>query len=198
MARFNNPLAPIVKKLTQNPRENRSILLVIGLLLGGVFLVLPLTLQTLVFLRRSETDDLRRVLDEVQSARGQVEERKLRKNVVIARYAKRAPALAGFIEQTATAEKLAVSDAVDRPEVQHGKRYTERNTVIHLKKSGMLHVAKFMEAIEKSGYPVSVTRFNLRRRMGEADSYDLEVGVSAYDRNEKAEAAAPEAKEKKP
>ncbi|MFO0678756.1 MAG: hypothetical protein U0169_19645 [Polyangiaceae bacterium] len=197
MARFQNPLTPFVRKLAQNPRENRNLLLLLGLLGAVLFVLLPVGLQTLVFLRKSESDDLRRVLAEVQDARGQVRDRKERKDQVVARYAKRAPPLAGFIEQTATAEKLAVSDSVDRPDVQHGKRYTERNTVIHLKKSGMLHVAKFMEAIEKSGYPVSVARLNLRRRMGEADSYDLEVGVSAFDRNEKTDPSA-DAKEKKP
>ena len=81
----------------------------------------------------------------------------------------------------------------------HGKRYVERNTVIHLKKSGMGPIARFLEAIEKSAYPVAVSRLNIRKRAGEPDSYDVEVGVSAYDRSEPAPAptTAP-APEKKP
>ena len=90
-----------------------------------------------------------------------------------------------------------MTDSVDRPDVPHGKKYVERNTVIHLKKSGMASIAKFLEAIEKSGYPVAVSRLNVRKRAGEPDSYDVEVGVSAYDRIEAASAAAP-APEKKP
>ena len=47
----------------------------------------------------------------------------------------------------------------------------------------MAPVIKFMELLEKSEYPVSITRFNLRKRSGENDSYGpIEVGVSAYDR----------------
>jgi general secretion pathway protein M len=78
---------------------------------------------------------------------------------------------------------------VDRPDVPIGKKYVERNTVIHLKKAGMLPVSRLLEAIEKSGHPVSVSRLNIRKRSGEPDSYDVEVGVSAFDRSATAAAA---------
>jgi general secretion pathway protein M len=54
----------------------------------------------------------------------------------------------------------------------------------------MLPLAKFVESIEMSGYPVAVTRLNIRKRSGEADSYDVEFGVSSYDRTEVAPATA--------
>ena len=95
----------------------------------------------------------------------------------------------GFLEQNASAQKLQVTDSVDRPDVPHGKKYVERNTVIHLKKSGMAPIAKFLEAIEKSGYPLSISRLNVRKRNGEPDKYDLEVGISAFDRVEQPAAA---------
>jgi general secretion pathway protein M len=44
-------------------------------------------------------------------------------------------------------------------------------------------IAKFLESLEKSDYPVAVTRLNIRKRAGEPDSYGpVEIGVSAYDR----------------
>jgi general secretion pathway protein M len=46
----------------------------------------------------------------------------------------------------------------------------------------MYAIAKFLESIEKSGYAVAVTRLDLHRRSGEQDSYDVDLGVSAYDR----------------
>ena len=48
----------------------------------------------------------------------------------------------------------------------------------------MLPLAKFLEDIEKSGYPLSVSRLNLRKRSGENDSYDVDLAVSSYDRSE--------------
>jgi general secretion pathway protein M len=54
----------------------------------------------------------------------------------------------------------------------------------------MLSLSRFLESIEKSGFPVVVSRLNIRKRNGEADSYDVEVGVSSYDRSEPAPAPA--------
>jgi general secretion pathway protein M len=124
----------------------------------------------------------------VQSARSQVHDRQTKKAAITLRYQKRAPALAGMIEQLATAQKLEVVDSADRPDQPHGKKFTERATTVHLKKAGMLAIAKFLESVEQSGYPVIVSQIDLRKRAGEPDSYDVEVTISAYDR---VEATAP-------
>ena len=185
-----------------NPREQRMATIAIAVVGVMLLLALPIGLQTLVSSRRSDNDDLRSALTSVNGARAAIREKQEKKTSIASRYAKKAPALAGYLEQTATAQKLQVTDSVDRPDVPHGKRYVERNTVIHLKKSGMAAIAKFLETIEKSGYPVSVTRLNIRKRAGEPDSYDVEVGVSAYDRTEptpaSGAAAAPSASSKSP
>jgi general secretion pathway protein M len=51
----------------------------------------------------------------------------------------------------------------------------------------MLNLAKFMERIEQSGFPVSISAVNIRKRGAEVDSYDVEMMVSGYER--KAEVA---------
>ena len=173
-----------------NPREQRMATIAIVVIGAMLLLALPIGLQSVISSRRNDNDDLRTILTKVNGARQQIRERAERKSSIASRYQKKAPQLAGFLEQTATAQKLQVTDSVDRPDQPHGKRYVEHNTVIHLKKSGMGPIAKFLEAIEKSGYPVSITRLNIRKRAGEPDSYDLEVGVSAYDRTEPTPAAA--------
>jgi general secretion pathway protein M len=149
-----------------------------------LLLAVPIGLQTLVSSRKSENEELRAALSAVNGARAQIRERQERKSSISQRYGKKAPQLAGFLEQNASAQKLQVTDSVDRPDIPHGKRYVERTTIIHLKKSGMGPIAKFLEAIERSGHPVAVSRLNIRKRSGEPDSYDVEIGVSAYDRNE--------------
>lgn len=182
---------PMFERWGLNPREQR--IATVAVLVLGVMLLLavPIGLQTLVSSRRNENEELRAALNAVNGARSQIRERSERKASIAQRYGKKAPQLAGFLEQTASAQKLQVTDSVDRPDVPHGKRYLERNTVIHLKKSGMGSIAKFLEAIETSNYPVAVSRLNIRKRAGEPDSYDVEVGVSAYDRTEVAPAPAP-------
>ena len=192
-------IIPMFERWGLNPREQRMASIAVLVVAVMVLLAVPIGLQTLVSSRKTENEELRTALAAVNNARGQIRDRQERKSSLAARYGKKAPQLAGFLEQSASAQKLQVTDSVDRPDVPHGKKYVERNTVIHLKKSGMAAIAKFLEAIEKSNFPVSVSRLNIRKRAGEPDSYDVEVGVSAYDRTEPAPAAStPPAPEKKP
>ena len=170
--------------LQMNARERR-LLAILGFV-GGVVLLLaiPFGLEAWVHSAASENDDLRQALSDVQDARGRVRERQAKKDAIAARYARKAPALAGYLEQTARSQKLEVTDSTPLPDVPHGKRYVEHGTSIHLRKAGMLAIARFLESLEKSGYPVTVSRLNIRKRNGENDSYDVEVGVASFDRSE--------------
>jgi general secretion pathway protein M len=186
----------VFDRMQLNPRERRLATILAGFLGVLVILVIPVGMETMVHARESDNDDLRAAIKEVQGARAQVRERQARKDSIQQRYAHRAPPLAGYLEQSARALKLEVTDSVDRPEVPHGKRYVERSTVIHLKKAGMYSIAKFLETIEKSSMAMAVTRLNIRKRAGEPDSYDVEVGVSAYDRSEAAPSSSESDKDK--
>ena len=58
-------------------------------------------------------------------------------------------------------------------------------------------IARYLENIEKSGHAIAISRLDIRKRSAEQDSYDVEIGVSAYDRIE-APAASSDDKTKKP
>ncbi len=181
----------IFDKWGLNPREQRVATIFVIVAGAMLLLAVPIGMQSLVSSRKAENDELRAALTAVQAARSQVRDRQFAKDAIATRYQKKTPPLAGFLQESARSNKIDVTDSVDRPEVPHGKRYVERNTVIHFKKASMLPVAKFLETVEKSQHPVSVTRLNVRKRSGEPDSYDVEVGVSAYDRTEAPAAPAP-------
>lgn len=175
---------PIFERWGLNPREQRVASIALYVLAGILLLAVPVGLSSLVSSRRTENEELKEALNSVNGSRQKIRERQDRKANIAKRYQKKVPQLGGFLEQNASASKLQIQDSVDRPDVQHGKQYTERHTVIHLKNAGMGPIARFLEALEKSEYPVSVTRINIRKRAGEADSYGpVEIGVSAYDRN---------------
>ncbi len=182
--------------LQMNERE-RKLVGVLGFA-GAVVLLLalPFGLEALVRYQRADNDDIRQALSDVQDARGRIRERQVKKDAIAARYARKAPSLAGFLEQKAREQKLEVTESTPQPDIPHGKRYEEHATNIHLKKSGMLPISRFLESLEKSGYPVAVTRLNIRKRSGENDSFDVEVGVSSYDRTETAPAPAASASAK--
>ncbi len=186
-----------------NAREQRlaQMLAVVAALL--LLLGLPIGLESYVAAKRSGNAELRDALENVQASRAQMRASQAKRDAINARYARKAPELAGYLEQMARKQKLEVTDSVDRPPLPIGKRYVERSTTIHLKKAGLYNISQFMESLEQPGTPVAVNRLNLRKRTGEQDSYDVELGVSAYDRIEKPTseskdggAAAP--KEKKP
>ena len=179
----------MLDRFNLNPRERKLVQALI--VVFGVMLVLgvPIGLESWVSSKRADNDALRDALDNVQASRTTIHERQAKKDAITGRYANRAPELAGYLEATAKKQKLEITDSVDRPPVPIGKRYTERSTPIHLQKAGLLALSKFIESIEQSGSPIAVTRLNLRRRMGEQDSYDVELGVSAWDRAEQPTAA---------
>lgn len=177
--------------LQMNARERRLVA-VLGFVAAivGLFAI-PFGLEALVRSQMSDNDDLRQTLQDVQDARGVVHERQVSKDAIVARYARKAPELAGFIEQQARAQKLEVTDSTPLPDVPHGKRYVEHGSNARLKKTGMLPLSRFLESIERSGFPVAVTRLNIRRRSAELDSYDVEIGVSSYDRSAQPATPAP-------
>lgn len=177
--------------LQMNARERRLVA-VLGFVAAFVALIaIPFGLEAIVRSQMSDNDDLRQTLQDVQDARGVVHERQARKDAIAARYGRKAPELAGFIEQQARAQKLEVTDSTPLPDVPHGKRYVEHGSNARLKKTGMLALSRFLESIERSGFPVAVTRLNIHRRSGELDSYDVEVGLSSYDRSAQPETPAP-------
>ncbi|MBN9165391.1 MAG: hypothetical protein J0I07_30795 [Myxococcales bacterium] len=175
---------PIFERWGLNPREQRVASIAVYVLGFIVFLAIPVGLSSLVSSRGTENEELKEALAAVNGARAKIHDRQDRKNSIATRYQKKTPQLGGFLEQHASSAGVQIADSVDRPDVNHGKQYVERHTVIHLKNGGMGPIARFLESIEKSEYPVSVTRLNIRKRAGEADSYGpVEIGVSAFDRN---------------
>jgi len=194
---------PFLDRFGLSAREQRLAQILLVVAAGLLFLALPVGLESYVAAKRSDNADLRDALEAVQASRAQAHAFQAKREAVDTRYAKKAPELGGFLEQLARKQKLELTDSVDRPPVPVGKRYIERSTTIHLRKAGLLAISRFMESIEQSGSPVAISRLNLRRRTGEQDSYDVELGVSAYDRVQKPAGAAGKdggapAQEKKP
>jgi general secretion pathway protein M len=180
--------------LRMNERE-RKLVGILGVVMAMVLIgAVPFGLDLYVRSARGDNEDLRQALADVQDARSRIRQRQARKDMITARYAHPAPPLAGFLEQTARAQKLEVTESSPLPDIPHGKRFMEHATNVHLKKASMLPIAKFLESIERSGYAVALTRLNIRKRAGEADSFDVEVGVSSYDRVEAPPAPAGSAK----
>lgn len=173
-----------------SPRE-RQLLSLFGVLFAVFLLFLvPFGMNSVLNTRRADNAELRETIQRIQASKGQLKARQARRDQIAARYAKRAPKLGGFLEQVAKDNNIEIPEAQDKPEAPIGKRYIERATQIRLRKVAGLPLLKFLEKIEQSGYPLAITRLNVRKRgAADKDSYDVEMVVSAYDRNDAPPAA---------
>lgn len=163
-------------------RERKLMLLFLFVFVGFAILLVPYGSSVLLSSKRSHNEDLRKAIRTVQNSRGRIDEIKDRKDDVEKRYDKPAPALAGFIENAARKGGLEIPESQDRADVPHGKKFVERATVVRLRKVSLLPLVNMLEALENAGHPIVISRLNIRRRGREPDSYDVELGVSAFDR----------------
>lgn len=172
------------------PRERR-LLGLLGMVFGAmVLLFVPLGMTAMLSSARSDNKELRDAIAAIKDGRELVQLRQEKRDAILARYANKAPPLAGLLEKAARDQKLDIPESQDHPDVPHGKKYTERSTVVRLRKTTMLQLAKMLETIEQQKMPISITTLNVRRRGGERDSYDVTLGVSAFDRADVPAAAA--------
>lgn len=163
--------------------------------LGGVaavllMLVVPGVILSALSTKRAANDEIKAVLASIEESRSSMNERKAKHDALLAKYADAAPALAGFIEQAAKAQSIAAADTQDKPETPHGKRYSERFTVVKMHKIAMRPFVEMLQSIESSGHPVVVSRLNIKPRPSEPDQYEIELGISAFDRKADSKSAA--------
>lgn len=168
-----------------DPRERRLLGVFVVVLSVGLILAIPVGAAALVSSRRGDNEALRDAVTQIQNDRVLVQRSAATRQAVLQRYASPAPPLAGLLEGWAKGANLEIPESQDRPLVPHGKEYDERATKIVLRKVGMLNLARFLEKIQQSPHPVTVERINIRKRGTEADSYDVDMNVSAYDRKAK-------------
>jgi general secretion pathway protein M len=163
-------------------RERRLAIVFLAVLTVGLVLLVPYGASALLSGGREHNEALRKAISTVQSSRVRMNEMAARKQSIERRYDNPAPALAGFIEDGARKSGLEIPESQDRADVPHGKKFMERSTVVRLRKVGMLPLVQMLERLENAGHPIVISRLNIRKRGREANSYDVEVGVSAFDR----------------
>lgn len=163
-------------------RERRLLGILVVVFAGLMLVLLPVLVRALVGSKQAENEELRSVIDEIQSSRDVLRKRAAEHERLVARYANPAPPLASLLDRFAKESALEIPESQDRAIIPHGKRYEEKSTKIVFRRVGMLNLVKFMERVEQSGHPVSISTLNIRKRGTEVDSYDVEMVVSAFER----------------
>jgi hypothetical protein len=164
------------------PREKR-LLLVLAAVLGVLLLAaIPFGVSALLSGAEATHAELVDAIARIESEGEVVRERQAEREALLARYETPVPALAGYLDKAAQASGITIPESKDPSPVAHGKKFEERFTSISLRKVGLLALVKFMERVSGGPEPISITKLNIRKRGAEADSYDVQMTVSAYHR----------------
>jgi general secretion pathway protein M len=174
-------------------RERRLLGILVLVFVGLAVVLLPLGVAAFLGSKQGAIEELRSAVEEIQSSRDLLHKRAEERGRIQTRYANPAPPLAGLLDTFAKETALEIPESQDRAVIPRGKRFEEKSTKIVLRRVGMLNLVKFMEKVEQSGHPVSISTLNVRKRGTEVDSYDVEMIVSAFER--RTEAASAKSKE---
>lgn len=168
------------ESLEERERKLLGVFALVAIL--GILLFVPLGVTAGLHSQRSENQAIEEAIAEIEAARSSVELIRAQKKALLDKYARPAPPLAAYLAKLASDVGVEIPESQDRQPVPHGKRYEEKATKLTLRKVGMLELAKFMERIEQSGHPLSITQLTIRKRSVEPDSYDVDMVVSAFER----------------
>ena len=167
-----------------DPRERRLLTVFFAMLGGLILLVVPIVTQRAVIVKRDENEQLRDTINELIESQPALVKADAQRKAIVARYARVTPPLGAFLANQAAQNGLEIPESQERPVVPHGKRFDERSQRLQLRKVGLANLARFMERVEKSQHPIVFSRLDIRKRLSELDSYDVEIIASAYDRKE--------------
>ena len=164
-----------------SPREQKLLSLLGVLFAVSVFIGLPVYIYSTLSSARERNDGIRALLRNIDKANELLAKRKRERLAAELKYAQPAPALASFIEGAARANGLDVPEASDRPD-NALKGFTERVTIVKMRKVSLLPLVKMLEKIERSGHPVSISQLSVKTRASGPDLYDVTIAVSAFDK----------------
>ncbi|MCH2110121.1 MAG: type II secretion system protein M [Polyangiaceae bacterium] len=166
-------------------RERQLLFIFVGVLALMLLVLIPFLLRLSVSEQAEENERLRELIGAIDDERLTLGRRKAESERVEARYKRKAPALASFLASTADALEVEIPETQDRSTTPHGKKFKERLTHIRLNNIGLLKLSNFMDKIENSGYPLSISKLRIRKSNNKDDQYDAEMDISAFDREEK-------------
>lgn len=172
-----------------NERE-RKLLGALGVVFALIVVLLPIYLVTSSISEiEEENRQISQVLRDIGRARGTLAQRQAEREAARARYQQAAPPLGSFLEARATEQELSLREVTDQPEKVVGD-FRRRNVRATLPSVGLRKVIKLLTSIENSRFPVAVERIQIEHFRSGEDSYNVQIGVIAYDAEETEEPAS--------
>lgn len=164
------------------PRERLILTVLAGVVVLFVLVIIPATLYRNLNEQADENAKIREAIQFIEKTEPIIRRKAAELELIQDKYDPPAPPLAGMLSKQATSFGVEIPESQDLGVLPHGADYDERRTNITLRGVGLLGLGRFMEAIENSGYPVSISRLGIRKLGNKPDTYNVEMNVSAFDR----------------
>lgn len=162
------------------PRERTLLTALLGVFAFAIFVLVPVFVLKAVGDRRDENQAIRDFVQTVNESRSKIAEKKALNEGLVARYSKTVPA--NYVAEAARTNGMEIAETSKKPDVAHGKKFTEHSQVVRLARVSMLGLAKMLERLERGDYPISINKLNIKPHAGEPDQFDVEIGISTYER----------------
>lgn len=171
-------------------RERRLLGALLACFALMVLVFIPFGIESLLGESRDQIEQLTQINSDIAGSQSAVAKAEAQRKAVAARYARPAPPLGAFVDGLARSLEVDVAENQDQPVVPHGKRVDERSVRMTVRRTGLGNLARLFEKVAQAGHPIVVSKLNIRKRMSEPDSFDVDVVFSAYDRKDVAKGAS--------
>ena len=165
--------------LTERERRMVGILGIVAVAVA-IFLIVYLPSQAIAAIE-ADNDEIAEVLGDIAAARASLDERARARAVAEARFDVRAPALASFLEATASRESITLAEVTNQPEIEEG-RFRRRHVRAEIANASLRTSVRFMSAVESEPYPIALERIHIQHFTAGTDTFNVEIGVITFDR----------------
>lgn len=163
-------------------RERRLVtLLGIVAVAVSIFLVVYLPSQAIAAIE-DDNEEIVEVLADIGAASVRLDERERAAAIAEARFDVRAPALASFLEATASREAITLAEVTNQPELEVG-RFRRRHVRAEIANASLRTAVRFMSAVESEPYPIALERIHVQHFTAGEDRFNVEIGVITFDRS---------------
>jgi len=163
--------------------RERKLVTMLGGVLGAVLIFLPvwLTMSSMAELE-AENSAIREVLRDLGRSHAELAQREVERHAAQERYNTPAPPLGSFLEEKARAVGYERPlEVTDQPE-KVAAGFRRRHVTAKLTRVPLGSTLRMLTAVANSPYPVAISELQIEHFQAGEDTYNIEVGVIAFER----------------
>jgi|GEM_PF-3461836 len=129
------------------------------------------------------------ILSQLKLKKDEIKERISKKKQNEQKFQSAPPILTGLLDKLGDEAGIDIPESRDLPDETIDKKWIQKSVEIKLRKINLESLVSFLVKIKNQNrfFPIAVTKINIRKRIGEVNSFDVEMTVATYTLKEKKE-----------